>query len=671
MTQDSQEPRKESPASSLAELFGTGGGFAQIFPDFEVRSEQIRMAEAVQDALAKSQHLLVEAGTGIGKSLAYLVPAAEWALAGKRKVVVSTFTKVLQNQLIRKDIPLLKQALGTDLRAEPVFGQENYVCRRRLRATVNYGLFDSPRQAEEIEAVIDWSSHSDGVLVNYPPGIDPRTAARIGRNSDTCHYNECPYREECHYFRARELWQQADLLVINHFLYFAHAATGYRLLPEFDAIIFDEAHRLEDVCARHYGLEVSSVGLDRLFNSIHHPRQRRGIITHLACTVGTRHHVDELLKTCRESAVGFFSAIRANLPGPANRRRVTRPGIVENTLAQPLTQLHGALQELANDTDDEDLAGEIQGLMKTCERFQLSIEAVLAANDPNSVYWIEAEPPDRVWLHSALIDTSRNFRTDVLEHHPTVILTSATLTVNREFRFTAERLGAELAKTLLLDSPFSFPDQAMLFLDDSLPQPNEPSFAQAASRRIEEILHLSQGRALVLFTSYDLLNRVFELIRPEKYRLLRQGDASTFDLLESFKQDVSSVLFATQSFWEGVDVPGEALSCLIITRLPFEVPDDPRLEGIAESLRGQGREPFTEYQLPQAVLRFRQGFGRLIRNKTDRGVVCVLDRRIISRHYGRVFVNSLPQGIKPVRNINLIPRFLAARPAESLDCPIP
>jgi ATP-dependent DNA helicase DinG len=643
----------------MTEMLGPNGGLAQVFENFEVRQEQIQMAEAVQNALAKSQHLLVEAGTGIGKSLAYLVPAADWALSGKRRVVVSTFTKVLQNQLVKKDIPLLKQALGTALRAEPVFGQENYLCQRRLRAMVNYGLLDSPRQAEEIEAVIDWASNSDGVLVNFPHAIDSRTLARVGRNSDACHFEECPYRDECHYFRARELWQQADLLVINHYLYFAHAATGYRLLPEFDCIIFDEAHRLEDVCARHYGLEVSSLGLERLFNSIHNPGRKRGILTQMPCSRTARHAIDGLLSDARLAARDFFSAVQSKLPHGANRKRITEPDFAENLLQEPLKNLSTALKELAADADDEDLGGEVLGLMKTSERVQQNIETMLAAKDPNSAYWIEAESAERVWLRSALVDTSANFRADVLERHSTVILTSATLTVNREFAFSAERLGAEQAKTLLLDSPFDFSSQVLLFLDDALPLPNAPEFASAAARRIEEILHLSKGRALVLFTSYDLLNRVFELVKPDQYRLLRQGDASTFELLNEFKKDVSSVLFATQSFWEGIDVPGEALSCLIITRLPFEVPDDPRLEGIAESLRDQGREPFTEYQLPQAVLRFRQGFGRLIRNKTDKGVVCVLDKRIIQRPYGRVFLNSLPQGVKPVRNINLIPRFLA------------
>jgi ATP-dependent DNA helicase DinG len=651
-------------------MLGPNGGLAQVFDNFETRPEQMQMAEAVQDALARSQHLIVEAGTGIGKSLAYLVPAADWALSGRRRVVVSTFTKVLQNQLVRKDIPLLKQALGTALRAEPVFGQENYLCRRRLRATVNFGLFDTPRQSEEIEAVIEWAEHSDGVLVNFPQALDPRTIARIGRNSDTCHFEQCAYREECHYFRARELWQQADLLVINHYLYFAHAATGHRLLPEFDCIVFDEAHRLEDVCARHYGLEVSSGGVERLFNSVHHPTRKRGILTHLSCSRASRHRFDELLTHGRLAARDFFMAVREKVPHGANRIRVTEPGFAENLLDQPLKQLSAALKELATDADDEDLAGEVQGLMKNAERLQLGVEAMLAHKDRNSAYWIEAESGDstrnrvpNTWLRSALIDTSASFRTDVLEHYSTVVLTSATLTVDREFDFFAERLGAEQAKTLLLDSPFDFRNQTLLLTDDALPLPNAPEFASAAARRIEEILHLSKGRALVLFTSYDLLNRVFELMKTDKYRLLRQGDASTFELLNEFKQDVSSVLFATQSFWEGIDVPGEALSCLIITRLPFEVPDDPRLEGIAEALRDQGREPFTDYQLPQAVLRFRQGFGRLIRNQTDRGVVCVLDKRIIQRAYGRSFLSSLPQGIKAVRNVGTISDFLAARPA--------
>jgi len=643
----------------LAETFGPEGAFAQVFANFEVRNEQVQMAIAVEQAFLKSQHLLVEAGTGIGKSLAYLVPAVHWARTTGHKVVISTHTKILQNQLIKKDIPLLEQALGTGLKAEPVFGQENYLCLRRLNAVVSYGLFDSPRMPQEIDDVMEWARTSDGLLVNYPDAIDPRTLSRVGRNSDTCLFQTCPHQEECFYFQARHRWQQADLLVINHYLYFANAEASDHLLPGFDAVVFDEAHRLEDVCARFFGADLSNTGLERLLNSIHNPKHRRGLIQRLPCPAGLRRHIDDLLQNCSELSRRFFSGIASRLPQGANRLRIRQAGIAENLLEQPLKELQGALKELATEQDDEELATEVKSLMKGTERHRGAVALFLDPNDKNSVYWVELEGKDRVHLRSAMIDVAEQFRTEVFDKRATVVLTSATLTANRSFDFIVDRLGARPAKTLLLDSPFDYPKQALLFVDQRLPPPTQgEAFAAAAARAVDEILGHSQGRALVLFTSYDLLQRVYQSVRKDRFQFYAQGEASTYELLQRFKQDVHSVLFATQSFWEGVDVPGEALSCLIITRLPFEVPDDPRLEGIAESLRDQGREPFTEYQLPQAVLRFRQGFGRLIRNKTDLGVVCVLDNRITQRAYGRMFINSLPKDLSLVNNPNFISQFL-------------
>jgi ATP-dependent DNA helicase DinG len=648
-----------TPSShSLARLLGPEGGYAQVFPNYEQREEQIQMALAVADALAGPHHLLVEAGTGVGKSLAYLTPAAIWATASGRKVLISTCTKVLQNQLIKKDIPLLQQVLGPRVKAEPVFGQENYLCLRRLNSTISHGLFDTPTQGQQIEAITHWAETSNGVLVDYPASIDYSTLNKIGRNSDNCQYNKCPFRADCHYFKARDRWQMADLLVANHYLYFANAAVDDRLLPYFEAVVFDEAHRLEAVCAEAYGIDASRAGLDHLLNSVHHPRYRRGIIVHAGFEPHTCREIDALLDECRRQAEAFFTAVGLMIPPGATRCRVRKAGLAENLIAAPLASLGQALKQLVQEADDADIAGEILSLQKSAQRRHDEIDAILSCADPNAVYWIEAAGPNRIHLRSALIDVADRFRAEVFEKHPTVVLTSATLTVSRDFRFIVERIGAGAARTLLVDSPFNFAAQSMLFVDGSLPSPAQVSaFVPAAARRIKEILSLSRGRALVLFTSYDMLEQVHELLPEDRYRIFRQGEASTFQLLESFKEDVSSVLLATQSFWEGIDVPGEALSCLVIARLPFEVPDDPRLEGIAENLHAQGREPFTEYQLPQAVLRFRQGFGRLIRNKTDRGVVCLLDGRIAQRAYGRAFFNSLPKGVPVTRDLKAIRSF--------------
>lgn len=651
-------------------LFSEHGALAQTFADFEFRPQQQAMARAVARTLTEGGRLLVEAGTGVGKSLGYLAPAVAWALDGKRRVVVSTYTRVLQNQLIRKDIPLLQQAIGNCFRAAPVFGQENYLCRRRLHATVAHGLFDTPVQAREIDELLEWAHNSTGLLLDYPRAIDALTLAKIARNSDSCRYDDCPYRSECCYFAAREEWFQAQVLIINHYLYFANTGASCRLLPEFEAVVFDEAHRLEDVAAGFFGVDVSSAGLERLLNQIHHRRHRRGLLSRVQASAALQEQIPKAIEHCRQSAQEFFALVRQQIPAGASRIRL-RTGVeeyrLEDRLSQPLRQLAVLLRELAGEQDDEDLAAEVQALMKSVERQQAGLESILQAQDAASVYWIECSSPRRaegemsVHLRSARIDVSDLLRETVFDRAGPVILTSATMTVSRSFSFLINRLGAQEAQTLLLDSPFDYSRQVLLYVDPELPAPTEnDAFAGAAARKIEEILQLTRGRALVLFTSYDLLERVRRLVsgRQLNCRLLVQGEASTYALLREFQQDIASVLFATQSFWEGIDVPGEALTCLIITRLPFEVPDDPRVEGIADSLREQGREPFREYQLPQAVLRFRQGFGRLIRHSKDYGVVCVLDSRLVRKQYGRVFLTSLPKGIPVVHESSLIAQFL-------------
>ncbi len=638
--------------------FSKDGGFAEILPDYEEREEQTRMALAVYDGLKNSHHLLVEAGTGVGKSLAYALPAALWTETNKKRVIISTYTKILQNQLIKKDLPILKSVLGDDLMVEVIYGQENYLCQRRLNFSLNYGLFDTREQALETEAIIEWSKSSSGILPEYPNPISLNTLERIGRNPDGCLFEKCQFYERCFYFQAKNRWQQAQILVVNHYLFFANVENNYYILPKFDAVIMDEAHRLEEVIANYFGIELSNLSILRLLSLIYNPRTSRGIISRIAIPRIKESELSALLTDCRAATNEFFSQISNHLKVDEYKKRVREPLLIDNNLDSYLNDANSIIMELVANEEDLDLASELATLGRRLNETRNGINQFLSLEDKNSVYWIERSLPDRVSLHSALIDVSQLFKTRVFEKVPSVIMTSATLTVNRDFSFVKHRLGADESKILLLDSPFDYSKQALLYLAHGTPLPtDEIKFYDACAQNINEILHLSQGRALILFTSYQAMREIYNRVKKDNFEFLMQGDAPIFKLLESFREDVSSVLFATQSFWQGIDVPGEALSCLVITRLPFDVPDDPRLEGITENLKVKGSEPFYSFQLPSAVLRFRQGFGRLIRNKKDRGVVCVLDKRIIERSYGKSFLDSLPKNLSMAFNINAIAQF--------------
>jgi len=654
----------------IEQVFSKQSPLHSIIDTYEERSEQTQMAQAVLQALKQKEKLFVEAGTGVGKSLAYLLPIGLWVKEKKEKVLISTYTKILQNQLIKKDIPILKEILGLaqndkedEINCAVIFGQENYVCRRRMASVVNHGLFDTPYEFSELEQFQRWlDKNQTGIIPEYPLMLG-RLAQKIGRDGDNCKYKKCPHYDNCYYFRARNEWFKADILIANHFLFFANVEAGYMILPKFDSVIFDEAHRLEEVASNFFGIEISNFGIHRLLNSIHNPTSDTGILAHIKINNAVQRGIDKMITEAHQIVDGMFTQFRNLIPIQANKIRIKRPPTIENSTDKIFASLITELLESKKDNDDDDLDLELKSLVKRLETYRQGIDEFLKADDKNSVYWIDTNIPTSkrspiIYLQSVLIDIAQLFQTKVADKIPSLIFTSATLTVSKDFGFIKNRLGLKEAKTLLLHSPFDFGKQAVLYIPTDLPMPtDEKRFYQSVANTIDKILALSKGRALVLFTSFDSLQKTYDLVDKSMFEFLVQGQESVFELLERFKKDISSVLFATQSFWQGVDVPGEALSCLIIVRLPFDVPDDPRLEGICEQLRKNQQEPFSTYQLPNAVLRFRQGFGRLIRNKQDRGVVCVLDKRIVLRDYGKSFIYSLPKNLPMTFTIEAIRDF--------------
>ncbi len=600
-------------------FFGPGGALARALPGYEQRPEQEALADAVDAALATDEHLLAEAGTGTGKSLAYLIPALE----SGRRVVVSTATKALQEQLLTKDVPVAAAALGREVRVAVLKGRQNYLCRHGLHGFELLGgqLFPRAKDAAAFDAMRPWidsTETGDRAELEVEP---PETVwAEIAVGADRCLGRFCAFAGTCFTEAARERASHAELVIANHALYFADLGLRSRtdspaVLPEHDAVIFDEAHRLEESAAKWLGGRISGPVIHRLLRDID--------------------------RACREAAVPVparaldrVEAAGLRLLGSvapaAGRRRLREvPAEPAETLRVRLTELAGAL------TGKKD---EVDAVAARTLRLAADVDACLEADDGNRVVW--AEPDLLAW---APIDVGGALSELLWDTGPTAILVSATLTVGGEFGFVRERLGLAGAHELAVGSPYDFGEQALLYLPPHLPDPRADDALDRVVEEVAALCRISAGRALVLTSSYRALEAVASGIRGRvPYEVLVQGEAPRERLLERFREEVASVLVATSTFWQGIDVPGESLSLLVIDKLPFSAPGDPLHEARCERIAALGGDWFREYALPAAVLQLRQGFGRLIRSHSDSGVIAILDPRVRSRPYGRAFLESLP-----------------------------
>jgi ATP-dependent DNA helicase DinG len=600
------------------EVFAPGGTLAGAMTGYEPRAEQAELAEAVADALAAGEHLLAEAGTGTGKSLAYLVPA----LASGRKVVVATATKALQEQLVTNDVPIAARVLGRDVKVAVLKGRQNYLCRKALHGFALLGgqLLQREQDAEAFDRLRPWFDETetgDRAELEFEPPDTLWNELAVG--ADGCLGRKCPFVTTCFSEAARRRARAADLVIVNHALYFADLGlreeTDASILPEHEAVVLDEAHRLEDTAASWLGGSVSVYGLSRLERDIGRACLEAGIPV----------PVQALDRVRRAGG----SLIRSVAP-PAGRRRLREPPLAKGrVLVERLSELAAAL---AGANDELDL------LALRTRGTAAHASACLDADELDRVVW--AEPGALGW---APVDVSRRLREALWEGGPTAILVSATLTTEGDFGFVRDRLGLRGAREFAVGSPFDYSEQALLHLPRGLPDPRSPGAVDRIAEEAADLCELSSGRALVLTSSYRTLEAVADRLRATLgHELLVQGEAPRERLLERFREDVSSVLVATGTFWQGVDVPGEALSLLVIDKLPFQPPDDPLVEARCERITAEGGDWFGSYALPSAVLQLRQGFGRLIRSRSDRGVICLLDPRVRTRPYGRAFLDSLP-----------------------------
>jgi ATP-dependent DNA helicase DinG len=594
------------------EHFRPGGALARAMPEFESRPQQGALADAVETALATGRHLVAEAGTGVGKSLAYLLPALE---SGHR-VVVATATKALQEQLLRHDVPVAATVLGRDLEVVVVKGRQNYLCRRQLHGFQPFLLADGRdgRAWEAMQGWLDATETGDRAELE----VEPSEAlwAELAVGADRCVGRRCPFLSSCFAEAARERGAEADLVIANHALYFAHVAAGGGVLPEHDAVIFDEAHRLEESAASWLGGRVSRVGLRRLAHDIER-----------ACRDGQKPLPARQLDRVERTGERLLRAVAP----PAGRRRL------REVPAEPALVLIDALGDLAAALQGE--GEELDLLARRAIGTSAQVEACLEPAELERVVW--SEPEALAW---APVDVADALRERLWDEGPTAILVSATLTTGEDAGFVRRRLGIDDAREAVVGSPYDFAEQALLYLPRSMPDPRSDDFTARAADEIVALLSLSEGRALVLTSSYRALDAYRERVRDRvPYDVLVQGEAPRERLLERFRREVGSVLVATSTFWQGVDVPGESLSLLVIDKLPFSAPGDPLHEARCESVERHGGDWFRDYALPTAMLQLRQGFGRLIRSHADRGVVAILDPRLRTRGYGRAFLAALPR----------------------------
>jgi ATP-dependent DNA helicase DinG len=668
-------------AATLNSILGKEGAIARRLKElYEYRPQQMEMATAVEQCFEEGRPLIVEAGTGLGKSFAYLLPAIQFAVKHKKLVVISTHTISLQEQLIEKDIPLLQSVYPDEFTAVLVKGRSNYLCKRRLeQARARQGMiFDDQAQLESLWAIENWAQRTtDGSLADLPAMPDGGVWERVCAEQGNCLGKKCQFYQNCFWQSAKRRMQSGNLLVVNHALFFSDLAlriSGVNYLPKYDVVILDEAHTVEDVAASHFGLNFSENRMSYQLRVLFDPKRGKGMLsTHGAYANDA---IDDIVEI-HQGMGQFFERCSEwqNSQGRANGR-VHEAHFVQNDLSPRLRTLAMHLKAMLPSISSEEELSEVGASAEKVALLADELEALVSQSMPDAVYWMEGRNRRNISLHAAPVNVAEGLRNHLFKKFPRVVMCSATLCtagkkeksgqgrsgdrveesgeagggeIDSSFEYMLSRLGADGARTLALGSPFDYAKQVTMYIESDLPEPGDVlRFMPAACEKIVEYLKLTDGGAFVLFTSYSTLLEAANRLKPRLEKLglpmMVQGQGAPRKiLLERFRTTPRAVLFGTSSFWQGIDVRGDALRNVIIVKLPFSVPDDPVIEARLEAITRAGGNPFMEYSVPEAIIRLKQGFGRLIRSKTDKGIVVILDSRIKTKRYGQRFLGALPE----------------------------
>jgi len=643
----------------ITSIFSQSGPIAKKMPNYEVREEQIEMAESIDEAISNSRKLVVEAGTGVGKSFSYLVPIAQYVLENSSLAVISTNTISLQEQIIHKDIPFLQDSLDKDFKAVLVKGRANYLCLRRLNRSnlKQKDLFSDEYEMREFARIAAWSYRTDdGSLYDLDEKPDLKVWDLVSADTEGCLGKRCPYYKRCFFQKAREKINDARILVVNHSLFFSNMAMAEEqkaIFPEWDVLVFDEAHSIENVATDHLGTSVTNVTIRYLMDLLFNPKKQKGLLM----TIGGQECM-EWVELIRRRGESFFKEIKGYFEERRSHRdsdsvRIRKTNFIENTLSAPLLKLLESLVDAKKSARDKEDELEITSFIRKISALNNSLDVILDQALENYIYWIECsrgKSISKISINTAPINVGAILEDQLFSTDKPIILTSAAISINNgSFKYFKERVGLKDAKELKLGSPFDYKNQVRMYIAKDMPRPDKlTEYASSVAEKIKRYVGLTNGSAFVLFTSYSLMNIVYEelesFLAERGYNVLKQGSGlGRSKMLARFKKEVGSILFGVDSFWQGIDVQGRALSNVIITKLPFQVPDHPVIEARIEDIQKKGKDAFLEYSLPEAVLRFKQGFGRLIRSKQDTGIIAILDSRIINKPYGRYFLNSIPE----------------------------